>query len=259
MAKKGRYTKKPKLGPGYQQPLTALLLASGSHQADFQVLPAGGDGIPPTSRPFRPPHNEPRPATQMSAKSIHNSELGQKTFLEGNAPEVESRDHEVDDHFSASGAQSHKRHKTTEFWAVKIIDSDGTVNPTRLSMREAMERPNGRRIVLRFNNEMQPIGDEARLLSGVLGLLGFDFGKFTIDSEGSIKKYILKIMGRSWKKIRLRLYNAFYEPTFTFEQNIEHCLPGIDRGDWRKFLQYRAKPETKEMQYTIGEVQEERD
>ncbi|XP_020963971.1 uncharacterized protein LOC110265352 [Arachis ipaensis] len=171
----------------------------------------------------------------MSANSVHNSELGQETLLEANAPEVESRDHEDDDHSSASGAQSRKRRKTTEFWTVKIIDahiriyillidSDGTVKPARLSVREAMERPNGRRIVLRFNNEMQPIGDEAGLLSGVLGLLGSDYAKFPIgkeswhkvttknkvynecvkqifhfdeDSEGSIKKYILQSMGRS--------------------------------------------------------------
>ncbi|KAL4294391.1 hypothetical protein AHAS_Ahas18G0223400 [Arachis hypogaea] len=98
MARKGRYTKKPKLGPGCQQPLTAPPLGSGSHQADSQVLPAGGD------------------------------------------------------------AKFH-------------IDE---------------------------------------------------------DSEGSIKKYILKSMGRSWKDTRLRLYNAFYEPTFTFEQNIEHRPPEID-------------------------------
>ncbi|XP_016164486.2 uncharacterized protein LOC107607005 [Arachis ipaensis] len=255
MARKGRYTKKPKSGPGCQQPLTAPPSGSGSHQADSQVLPAGGDGIPPTSRPFRPPRSEPRPATQMSANSVHNSELGQETLLEANAPEVESRDHEDDDHSSASGAQSRKRRKTTEFWTVKIIDSDGTVKPARLSVREAMERPNGRRIVLRFNNEMQPIGDEAGLLSGVLGLLGSDYAKFPIgkeswhkvttknkvynecvkqifhfdeDSEGSIKKYILQSMGRSWKETRLRLYNAFYEPTFTFEQNIEHRPPEID-------------------------------
>ncbi|RYQ91944.1 hypothetical protein Ahy_B09g098009 [Arachis hypogaea] len=273
MARKGRYTKKPKSGPGCQQPLTAPPSGSGSHQADSQVLPAGGDGIPPTSRPFRPPRSEPRPATQMSANSVHNSELGQETLLEANAPEVESRDHEDDDHSSASGAQSRKRRKTTEFWTVKIIDSDGTVKPARLSVREAMERPNGRRIVLRFNNEMQPIGDEAGLLSGVLGLLGSDYAKFPIgkeswhkvttknkvynecvkqifhfdeDSEGSIKKYILQSMGRSWKETRLRLYNAFYEPTFTFEQNIEHRPPGIDREHWREFLEYRAKPETKE-------------
>ncbi|XP_020970982.1 uncharacterized protein LOC110268671 [Arachis ipaensis] len=135
-----------------------------------------------------------------------------------------------------------------------------------------MERPNGRRIVLRFNNKKQPIGDEAGLLSRVLGLLGSNYEKFSIgkeswhkittkdkvynecvkqnfhfdeDSEGTIKKYILKSMGRSWKETRLRLYNAFYEPTFTFEQNIEHRPPEIDREHWRKFLEYRTKVETK--------------
>ncbi|RYR12784.1 hypothetical protein Ahy_B04g070144 isoform B [Arachis hypogaea] len=52
-------------------------------------------------------------------------------------------------------------------------------------------------------------------------------------------------MGKSWKKTRLRLYNAYFEPTFTTEQNIENRLPGIDREHWRWFLDYRAKVETK--------------
>ncbi|RYQ90833.1 hypothetical protein Ahy_B09g096812 isoform N [Arachis hypogaea] len=77
-----------------------------------------------------------------------------------------------------------------------------------------MERPNGRKIVLRFNNAKQAIGDEAGLLSGVL-------------------------------ETRLRLYDRFYEPTFTTEQNLENRPPGIDREHWRWFLDYRAEPETK--------------
>ncbi|KAL4394440.1 hypothetical protein AHAS_Ahas02G0152200 [Arachis hypogaea] len=193
MARKGRYTKKPKSGPGSQQPQTTPPSASRSHQADSQVLPAGGDGIPPTSRPFRPPRNEPRPSTQMSAIVFTTWSYVRRPF-----------------------------------W--------------------------------------RPIGDKAGLLSGVLGLLGSDYGKFSIgkeswhkvttkdkqifhfdeDSKGSIKKYIWKSMGRSWKETRLGLYNAFYEPTFTFEQNIEHHPPEIDREHWKKFLEYRAKPETKE-------------
>ncbi|KAL4294521.1 hypothetical protein AHAS_Ahas18G0236400 [Arachis hypogaea] len=129
-----------------------------------------------------------------------------------------------------------------------------------------MERPNGRRIMLRFNNAKQAIGDEAVLLSGVLGLLGSDYEKFSIcekswrkittkdkknfhfdeDSEGTIKKNILKSMEKSWKKTRLRLYSDFYEPTFMTEQNIEHHPPGIDQEHWRWFLDYRTKEETKE-------------
>ncbi|RYR01240.1 hypothetical protein Ahy_B06g080112 isoform B [Arachis hypogaea] len=136
-----------------------------------------------------------------------------------------------------------------------------------------MERPNGRKIILRFNNAKQAIGNEARLLSGVLGLLGSYFGKFPIceeswrkittkdkvynecvkqifhfdeDSEGTIKKNILKVMEKFWKETRLRLYNDFFEPTFMTEQNIEHRPPGIDREYWRWFLDYRAKAEMKE-------------
>ncbi|KAL4344930.1 hypothetical protein AHAS_Ahas11G0227600 [Arachis hypogaea] len=169
-------------------------------------------------------------------------------------------------------SQSRKGRKTTEFWEVKIIDSDGTIKPARISVREAMERPNGRKVVLRFNSTKQAIGDEAGLLSGVLGLLGSDYEKFPIckeswhkittkdkvynecvkqifyfdeDSEGTIKKNILKSIGKSWKEARLRLYRDFYEPTFTMEQNIEQHPPGIDRDHWRWFLEYRAKVEKK--------------
>ncbi|XP_057745425.1 uncharacterized protein LOC130963313 [Arachis stenosperma] len=55
-------------------------------------------------------------------------------------------------------------------------------------------------------------------------------------------------MGKSWKETRLRLYNAYFEPTFTTKQNIENRPPGIDREHLRWFLDYRAKPETKSEQ-----------
>ncbi|KAL4373405.1 hypothetical protein AHAS_Ahas05G0078500 [Arachis hypogaea] len=119
-----------------------------------------------------------------------------------------------------------------------------------------MERPNGRKVVHRFNSAKQAIRDKAGLLSGVLGLLGSNYGKFPIckeswhkittkdkvynecvkqifhfdeDSEGTIKKNILKSMGKSWKEGRLRLYGDFYEPTFMMEQNIEQHPSEIDR------------------------------
>ncbi|RYR15499.1 hypothetical protein Ahy_B04g072255 [Arachis hypogaea] len=68
---------------------------------------------------------------------------------------------------------------------------------------------------------------------------------FDEDGDGTIKKNILKSMGRSWKETRLRLYNDFYKPIFTIEQNIEHRPLKIDREHWRSFLDYRAKDETK--------------
>ncbi|XP_020970261.1 uncharacterized protein LOC110268441 [Arachis ipaensis] len=263
MARKGRYTKKAKLGPGCQQPHTAPSPASAAH--DSEMRPDSSDSVPATARPFIPPRSVPRPAPQTSTTNIQNSEPGHVN-LAANANNVDSLDQQADDPVINSSAQRRKRRKTTEFWAVKIIDSDGTIKPTRLSVREAMERPNGRKIVLRFNRAKQAIRDEAGLLSGVLGLLETDYGKFPIcerswrkittkdkqifhfdeDIEGTIKKNILKSMGKSWKERRLRLYDTFYEPTLTTEENIEQRPPGIDREHWRWFLNYRAEEETKE-------------
>ncbi|RYR18844.1 hypothetical protein Ahy_B03g063453 [Arachis hypogaea] len=64
-----------------------------------------------------------------------------------------------------------------------LIDSDGTIKPAKISVREAMEWSNGRRIMLKFNNEKQAIREEAGLLSGVLGMLGSDYGNFPIREE----------------------------------------------------------------------------
>ncbi|RYR26795.1 hypothetical protein Ahy_B02g061102 [Arachis hypogaea] len=66
-----------------------------------------------------------------------------------------------------------------------------------MSVREAMERPlNGSKIILRFNEELQAIDDEASLLSGILGVLGFDYSKFPICEK-------------SWAKVqgKDRVYN----------------------------------------------------
>ncbi|XP_052119080.1 uncharacterized protein LOC110280950 [Arachis duranensis] len=55
-------------------------------------------------------------------------------------------------------------------------------------------------------------------------------------------------MGKSWKDTRLRLYDDYYEPTLSTEENTENRPPGIDRDHWRWYLDYRANPETKSEQ-----------
>ncbi|RYR13354.1 hypothetical protein Ahy_B04g070395 isoform H [Arachis hypogaea] len=136
-----------------------------------------------------------------------------------------------------------------------------------------MKSPNGRKIVLRFNSELQPVGDEAGLLSSVMGLLGSDYTKFPIceknwrkvrtrdkvynecvkemfhfeeDSRGIIKRIIFKILGRAWKETRNRLYHHCYDPELSIEENIENRLDGITADYWRWFLDYRNSEETQE-------------
>ncbi|RYQ89982.1 hypothetical protein Ahy_B09g096337 isoform F [Arachis hypogaea] len=168
--------------------------------------------------------------------------------------------------FAASDATKRKRRKTTEFWDVDLIDSEGIIKQAKMSVREAMERSlNGSKIILRFNEELQAVGDGAGLLSGILGALGSDYSKFPIcekswakvrgkdrvyddcikDSSGLIKKSFLKQMGKSWKDTRGRLFDSHYKPTRTLEQNLEQRPEGIPRKHWKWFIEYRNDPATK--------------
>ncbi|XP_025635851.1 uncharacterized protein [Arachis hypogaea] len=169
--------------------------------------------------------------------------------------------------FAASDAKKRKRRKTTEFWDVELIDSDGIVKQAKMSVKEDMEQfLNGSKVILRFNDELQAIGDRAGMLSGILGVMGSDYSKFPIcekswakvqgkdtvyndctkqDSGGRIKKIFLRQMGRSWKDTRGRLYDKHYKTTMTLEQNLDNCPAKIPREHWRWFIDYRNDPATK--------------
>ncbi|RYR49871.1 hypothetical protein Ahy_A07g036398 [Arachis hypogaea] len=148
---------------------------------------------------------------------------------------------------------------------------DGTIKQVKLSVKEAMKPPNGRKIVLRFNSALQPVGDEAGLLSGVMGLLGSDYTKFPIcekdrrkvhtkdkvynecvkemfhfeeDSRGIVKRIIFKMLGRAWKETRNRLYHHCYDSELSLEENIKNHPDRITTDHWRWFLDYRNSKET---------------
>ncbi|KAL4274762.1 hypothetical protein AHAS_Ahas20G0039600 [Arachis hypogaea] len=142
-----------------------------------------------------------------------------------------------------------------------------------MNVREAVEQSlNGSKIILRFNEELQAVGDGTGLLSGILGALGSDYSKFSIcekswakvqgkdrvyddcikemfhfqeDSGGRIKNTFLQQMGRSGKDTRGRLYDSHYKPTLTLEENLNNRPEGIPREHWKWFIDYRNDPATK--------------
>ncbi|RYR53123.1 hypothetical protein Ahy_A06g028063 [Arachis hypogaea] len=141
----------------------------------------------------------------------------------------------------------------------------------KLSVKEAMNPPNKRKIVLKFNSALQLVGNEAGLLSGVMGLLGSNYTKFPIyekdwrkvrtrdkvynecvkemfyfeeDSRGMIKRIIFKMLGRAWKETRNRLYHHCYDSGLSLEENIKNRPSGITADHWRWFLDYRNSEET---------------
>ncbi|KAL4395802.1 hypothetical protein AHAS_Ahas01G0028300 [Arachis hypogaea] len=120
-------------------------------------------------------------------------------------------------------------------------------------------------------------------MSDILGLLGADYKKFSIceeswkkitiknkvynecikikvysqifhfdkDNGRTIKKTIFKSIRKSWKNTRLRLYDDYYDPKSTIEQNIEKRPPKIVREHWRWFLRNRNKLETQVIYFSF--------
>ncbi|RYR03468.1 hypothetical protein Ahy_B06g082443 [Arachis hypogaea] len=104
-----------------------------------------------------------------------------------------------------------------------------------------MKPPNGRKIVLKFNETLQLVGVEAGILSSILELLGSDYTKFSICEKDSKKV-------RSKDKIynECMLYHDHYNSQLTIEQNIEGRPLGIIANHWRWYLDYRNSEDTKE-------------
>ncbi|RYR35286.1 hypothetical protein Ahy_A10g050440 [Arachis hypogaea] len=143
-----------------------------------------------------------------------------------------------------------------------------------MSVKEVIALPSNTKIVHPFNKELQPIGQAVGLFSGFLGSLGADYFQFPIyadswkhvnkakkehaydmikrifhyedDAGGKIKREIMKRIGKNWKGTRHNLYHKCYKEIRTYEENLEHHPKGIKENEWKNFLDYRQKEETKE-------------
>ncbi|XP_052107575.1 uncharacterized protein LOC110273608 [Arachis duranensis] len=192
------------------------------------------------------------------------------------ADEVPSFDDHIDDLFAAQeveGQHNNKKAKDTDFWEVTVIE-DGVRKVSKLSVKEAIALPSNTKIVLPFNSQLQSIGQAAGLLSGFIGNLGADYSQFPIyleswklvskakrdhaynmlkrvfyyedDTGGKIKRDILKRIGKNWKDSRHHLFHRCYKQIRTYEENLRHHPKGIDKNNWKKFVDYRLNEETQE-------------
>ncbi|RYR08083.1 hypothetical protein Ahy_B05g075632 [Arachis hypogaea] len=201
------------------------------------------------------------------------------------ADEVPSFDDHIDDLFVAQeveGQHNNGKRKDTDFWEVTVIVilfpihflEDGVRKASRMSVKEAIALPSNTKIVLPFNKELQSIGQAAGLFSGFLRSLGADYSQFPIcadswkhvnkakkehaydlikrvfhyedDAGEKIKCDIMKRIGKNWKDTRHHLYDRCYKEIRTYEKNLEHRSKGIVENEWKKFIDYCQKEETKE-------------
>ncbi|RYR39661.1 hypothetical protein Ahy_A09g045238 isoform A [Arachis hypogaea] len=138
-----------------------------------------------------------------------------------------------------------------------FTESNGTIKQAHLS------------IVLKFNEKFQTIGDEAGILSGIFELLSADYNKFLIcekdwrkisskdkiynecikDSRGIIKRTIIKSIGRSWEKMRSRLWFLDYCNSEDTKQLYTHT------GGSKSLARHREeKSELQERKVSRGEL-----
>ncbi|XP_020963777.1 uncharacterized protein LOC110265233 [Arachis ipaensis] len=64
------------------------------------------------------------------------------------------------------------------------------------------------------------------------------------DAGGKIKRGILKRIGKNWKDSRHHLFHRCYKQIRTYEKNLQHHPKGIDKNDWKKFVDYCLNEET---------------
>lgn len=65
---------------------------------------------------------------------------------------------------------------------------------------------------------------------------------FQVDEHR--RKYIMANVGKKWKDTRSRLFGEFYDPSLSWEENLESRPDGIEIKDWEEFLKYRLSETT---------------
>ncbi|XP_052114448.1 uncharacterized protein LOC107480927 [Arachis duranensis] len=218
--------------------------------------------------------------TSQRVETRHRAEVADLELEDENydpeADEVPSFDDHIDNLFAAQeveGQHNNGKCKDTDFWEVTVIE-DGVRKASRLSVKEAIALPSNIKIVLPFNKELQLIGQATGLFSVFLGSLGVDYSHFPICANswkhvnkakkehayniikrvfhyengvvGKTKRDIMKRIRKNWKDTKHHLYHRCYKEIKTYEENLKHHPKGIEENEWKNFIDYRQKEETKE-------------
>ncbi|MCH99428.1 hypothetical protein A2U01_0020441, partial [Trifolium medium] len=126
-----------------------------------------------------PPSIEPTEA--QNPTSIHDSEVQ-------NPPSIEPTEAEIQDPPAVETTQvddenpqpTCRRKKSNKYWPVDVIDKDGVVQETSLAAKDLFAKLRGRKVILEWNQFIQPIREAAGLLEQYLGELAANFENFPI-------------------------------------------------------------------------------
>ncbi|KAM3391478.1 hypothetical protein ACQJBY_012894 [Aegilops geniculata] len=158
-----------------------------------------------------------------------------------------------------------------------LVDEEGQVHNQdkevrkrkRTSLPIVWNMPKGQRIVVKCNEDNQPIGDEGAILGKFLGTIARNGGFCPLNINDwrhvkknsgeetilqcvqtkfvyprSCEKWILKSIGRDWRKFKSSLKDAFFKPAIEKNPNIKRnalyklCPEDVDNDQWRGLVKY---------------------
>ncbi|XP_014505137.1 uncharacterized protein LOC106765143 [Vigna radiata var. radiata] len=158
-------------------------------------------------------------------------------------------------------------------WLVDVIDDQCKTSTKHLKTNDVWNLPQNERIIVRWNEEHQPIGDGGALLNRFLGSIARNLKafpicystwkkvpkdykediihntvqtKFAINSDIQIN-YILKALNHKWRDWRQELWQQRDDGTRTRDELVAMVPKGVDRDDWASFVDYRLDERTKEI------------
>ncbi|KAE8772037.1 hypothetical protein D1007_56012 [Hordeum vulgare] len=139
----------------------------------------------------------------------------------------------------------------------------------RTSLPIVWNMPKGQRIVVKCNENSQPIGDEGAILGKFVGTVARNGGFCPLNINDwrdvkknsgeetilqcvqtkfvyprSCEKWILKSIGRDWRKYKSSLKDAFFKPAIEKNPNIKRkalyklCPEDVDIDQWRGLVKF---------------------
>ncbi|PIN12108.1 hypothetical protein CDL12_15287 [Handroanthus impetiginosus] len=153
-----------------------------------------------------------------------------------------------------------------------LINENGEITKARLKVNDMYVLLGGKKIVLERNELGQPVRESGGLLEQFLGHVASEFSNFPISytkwskipdkfhvSDESHKKYIMGSLGKKWRDNRSRLFTKCYDPTLSWEANLQKHPTYIPVEQWAAFLQYRMEKKTQEELQTQSQLSSEDD
>ncbi|PIN25095.1 hypothetical protein CDL12_02160 [Handroanthus impetiginosus] len=147
-----------------------------------------------------------------------------------------------------------------------LFKQEGATKTTKLKVRDVFHLPLRVQIVVQFDEQFAPCGEEQGILAGFCGSLATDSSMFPINfkiwrnmpksyldhcwdnaikvSESMAKRYVLQSNGKKWVANRLTIWNEFYDPTKGRNELISNVPNGIGRDQWATYVDHRLHPET---------------